>query len=122
MQLATPGRCLQANPDRSLAEATATELLSCDSGLRPALGLEAPVMTPDSVTFLSVEGSSSVDKHQGAADLFSPPFSLLLEVAALPLGQPPLGVRLGAGVLWIKVLWEMWLAFPLLLLPHNPVG
>lgn len=56
------------------------------------------------------------------ACLFSPPVALLLEVAALPLGQPPFGIWLGTRILRVKILGQAGLLLPLLLLPNSPIG
>ena len=54
--------------------------------------------------------------------LFSSPVPLLLEVTALPFGQPPLGIRLGTRILRIKVFGKLGFPFPLLLFPYFPTG
>ena len=54
------------NPHRSLGEVTPPiELLSEDSSLRLPLGLEAPVMTPNSVNFLFYMYSSCCSTYTG---------------------------------------------------------
>ena len=56
------------------------------------------------------------------ACLFSSPVTLLLEVTPLPLGQPPLGIRLGPRVGRVKALGQPRFSLPLLLLPVCPTG
>lgn len=56
----------RGDPHNPLTQGQPTGLSSQDSSLRPALGLEAPGMTPNSVTFLFLScGDQPLDSLQG---------------------------------------------------------